>query len=80
MTSLPIRQRLRRLNRGLDTGHMRVFERRVEPNGAHHGFSIDFSSVAALGKMGWRPFGGIGQAIFSFLAAKLEVWRPNVLW
>ena len=34
-------QRLRWLNRGLDTGRRTVYERRVEPNGAHHVLSID---------------------------------------
>jgi hypothetical protein len=34
--------------------------------------SIDLSSVAELGKMGWRPFGGMGQVIFYLLGAKAE--------
>jgi len=34
-------QRLRRLDRGLNTGHRRVYERRVEPKGVHHVLSID---------------------------------------
>jgi hypothetical protein len=42
----------------------------VEPNGAHHVLSIDLSSVAELEMMGWRPFGGMGQVIFTFLVQK----------
>jgi hypothetical protein len=63
---------LRRLNRGMDTGHWRVYERKEEPNGARLGLNIDITSVAALEGMGWRSFSGVGQAIFSLLFVKPE--------
>jgi len=61
---------LRRLT--LDTGHWRVYERMDEPNGICLVFSIDTASIAALERMGWRPFSGVGQAIASLLGAKPE--------
>jgi hypothetical protein len=60
-------QRIRRLNRGLDTGHWRVYERKEEPSGVHLVLSIDSSSVAALKGMGWRPFRSVGESIFPVL-------------
>jgi hypothetical protein len=38
--------RLRKLNRGLDTGHWRVYERREEANGVPLVLSIEIASVA----------------------------------
>jgi hypothetical protein len=58
--------RLRRLNRGLDTRHWRVYERKEEPNGIRLVLSTFTTSVTALEGMGWRPFSGVVQAIFSF--------------
>jgi hypothetical protein len=46
-------QQVHRLNKGLNTGHWRVYEHREEPNGVHYVLSIDFPSVTAMGKMGW---------------------------
>jgi hypothetical protein len=63
-------QRLRRPNRGLDTSHWRVYERKEEPNGVRFVLSIDSSFVAALKGMGWRPFRNVGESIFSFLGVK----------
>jgi hypothetical protein len=40
---------------------------KLKSNGAHLVHSTDSPFVAALEKMGWRPFSGMGQAIFSFL-------------
>ena len=64
--------RLCRLNRGLDTRQWRVYERREEPNGVHLVLSIDAASVTVLEGLRWRPFSGVGQAIFSLLGAKPE--------
>ena len=61
---------LRRLNWGLDTWHWRVHESKEEPNGVCLVLSTDTASIAALEGMGCRPFGGVGQAIFSLLGAK----------
>ena len=44
--------RLRRLNQGLDTGHWRVYERMVEPNGVCLVLGIDTASLATLERMG----------------------------
>jgi len=43
----------------------------VETNGARLVLSIDLS-VTMLEGMGWRPFSGIGQAIFSLVDIKPE--------
>ena len=64
--------RLRRLNQGLDTRQWRVYECRVEPNGVRLVLSIDAASVAVLEGLRWRPFSGVGQAIFFLLGAKPE--------
>jgi len=61
-------QRLRRLNQGLDTSNWRVYEE--EHNGVHLVLSIDTTSVTVLERMGWRPFSGVGQAIFTLLGIK----------
>jgi hypothetical protein len=63
---------LRRLNPGLDTGHWRVYERKEEANGVHLVLSIDTTSVAVLEGLKWRPFSGVGQAIFSLPGVKLD--------
>ena len=42
------------------------------PNGFYFVLSIDSSSVVVMEKMGWRPFSGMGQVIFSLLGAKPE--------
>jgi hypothetical protein len=62
--------RLRRLNRGLDTGNWRVYESREEPNGVRLVLSIDTASVTVLEGLHWRPFSGMGQAVFSLLGVK----------
>jgi hypothetical protein len=66
--------RLRRLNRGLDTGHWRVYERKEETNGVRLQLSIDAVSISVLEGLGWRLFSGVGQAVFSLLGDKLE-WK-----
>jgi hypothetical protein len=35
--------------------------------------SIDVASITVLEGLGWRPFSGVGQAIFSLLGVKPEV-------
>ena len=64
--------RLRRLNRGLDTRNWRVYERREEQHGVRLVLSIDNTSAAVLEGLQWRPFSGVGQAVFSLLGAKPE--------
>jgi hypothetical protein len=64
--------RLHRLNRGLDTGNWRVYERKEETNGVRLVLSIDAASITVLEGLGWRPFSGVGQAIFSLLGIKPE--------
>jgi len=34
--------------------------------------NIDTSTVAVLEGLRWRPFGGVGQAVFSLLVVKSE--------
>jgi hypothetical protein len=64
--------RLRRLNRGLDTKDWRVYERREEPKGVRLVLSVDTPSLAVLEGLHWRPYSGVGQAVFSLLGAKPE--------
>ena len=63
---------LHRLNRGLNTGHWRVYERREESNGVRLELSIDTASVKVLEGLKWRTFSGMGQATFSLLGVKPE--------
>jgi len=63
---------LRKLNRGLDTRHWRVYEHREESNGVRLVLSIDAASVSVLERLRWRPFSGVGQATVSLLGAKSE--------
>ena len=63
--------RLRRLNRGLDTGQWRVYERKEETNGVRLVLSIDTASVAVLEGLKWKPFSGVRQPVFSLPGAKL---------
>jgi hypothetical protein len=63
--------RVFRLNRGLDTGHWSVYERKEELNGVHLVLSIVTASVASLERLRWRSFSGVGKPIFSLLGAKL---------
>ena len=65
-------QWVHRLNQCLDTRHWKVYEFREEPNGVRLVLSIDMTFVTTLEGMGWRPFSGAGQAIFSLLGVKLE--------
>jgi hypothetical protein len=65
-------QRLRRLNGGLDTSQRRVYERKEEPEGVHLVLSIDSQSVTTLEGLTWRPFSGVGPAVFSLLGVKAE--------
>jgi hypothetical protein len=62
--------RLRRLNRNLDTRNWRVYEGKVEPNGVRLLLSIDSTSINVLEVLHWRPFSGLGQAVFSLLGVK----------
>ena len=64
--------RFRRLNRGLNTETWRVYERREEPNGVRLVLSVDSASVTVLEGLRWRPFSGVGQAVFSLLGPKPE--------
>jgi hypothetical protein len=63
-------QRLRRLKKGLNTGHWRVYEHEGKLNSIELVLSMDSLSVMVLEGMGWRPFSSMGQAI-SLLGAKL---------
>jgi hypothetical protein len=64
--------RLHRLNRVLDTGNWRVYERKEEPNDVRLVLSIDTASITVLEGLRWRPFSGVGQATFTLLGAKPE--------
>ena len=57
---------------GLDNRNWRVHERKEEAKGVHLVHSIDTSSVAELEGLRWRPFSGVGQAVFSLLGMKPE--------
>jgi hypothetical protein len=63
---------LRRLNWGLDTGQLKVYEHREDPSSFHLMLSIDTASVTILEGVKWRPFSGVRQAIFSLLGTKPE--------
>jgi hypothetical protein len=52
---------LRRLNRGLDTGNWRVYERREEPHGVCLLLSIDAASVTVFEGLDMRPFSRVSQ-------------------
>jgi hypothetical protein len=62
--------RLCRLNRGLDTRNWSVYERKEEPKGVRLVLSIDTESITVLEGLRWRPFSGLGQAVFSLLGVK----------
>jgi hypothetical protein len=64
--------RLHRLNQGLDTSHWRVYEHKEKPNRVHLVLSIDTSFIMVLKTMEWRPFSGVGKAVFSLLGVKAE--------
>ena len=51
--------RLRRLNRGLDTGQWRVYERREDPDGVRLVLGIDAATATVLEGVRWRPFSGV---------------------
>jgi IS1 family transposase len=53
-------QRLSQLNRGLETGHWWVYQRREEPNGVRLVLRINKVSVTMLEGMEWRPFNDVG--------------------
>ena len=61
--------RLHRLNQGLDTRRWTVYERKEEPNGVLV-LGIHAASVAVLEGLKWRPFSGVGQAVFSLPGTK----------
>jgi hypothetical protein len=63
---------LRWLNRGLESGQWRTYKCREEPNEIRLEFSVDQASVDTLEGMEWRPFSGVGRAIFSLLGTKGE--------
>jgi hypothetical protein len=58
--------RLRRLNRGLDTGQWIVYERREEPNGVCLVLSTDTASVAMLEGLETLQWGGSGRLLPSW--------------
>jgi hypothetical protein len=64
--------RLRRLDRGPDTSQWTVYECKKEPSGVCLVLSIDSQSVTTLEGLKWRPFSGVGQAVFSRLGVKPE--------
>jgi hypothetical protein len=61
-----------RLNQGLDTGYWRLYECKEESNEVRLVLSIDTASIAVPKGLRWRPFSGVGQAIFSLLGSKPE--------
>jgi hypothetical protein len=52
-----------------------MYERRLEPNGVRLALSIHASSIIELDRMNWRPFNGVGLAIFTPLSVKPEGGR-----
>jgi hypothetical protein len=70
-------QRLCRVNRCLETAQWRVYERREKPNGVRRVLRIDQDSVAALERVLWKPFSGVGKAVFSLLGAKSQEKRET---
>jgi hypothetical protein len=64
--------RLRKLNRGLNTGYSRVYGHREESNGVRLVLSIDADSVTVLEGLSWRPLSSMGQATFSLLGPRPE--------
>ena len=64
--------RFRRLNHGLDTRHLKVYERNKEHKGVPVLLSIDSIFITALDMIGGRPLSGVGQAIVSLLDIKPE--------
>jgi hypothetical protein len=65
-------QRLRRLNRGLETAQWRVNESKEEISGVQLLLSIDQQSVATLERLQWKPFSGVAKTVFSLLGAKSQ--------
>jgi hypothetical protein len=61
-----------RLNQGLDTRYWRLYERKEESNEVRLVLRIDTASIAKPKGLRWRPFSGVGQAIFSLLGAMPE--------
>ena len=57
-------------------GHLPLegLQHREGPNGVCLVHSIDSTSFTALERLGWRPFSGMGQAIFSLLGVKTK-WK-----
>jgi hypothetical protein len=49
-----------------------VYKRKEEMNDVRLVLSIDSESIATLDELKWRPFSGVGQAIFSVLGLKPE--------
>ena len=49
-----------------------MYERKEEPSGVRLVVSIDTISVAVLERLKWRPFSGVGQAVFSLPGEKPE--------
>jgi hypothetical protein len=47
-----------------------VYERKEEPNGVRLVLSFDSTSINVLEGLRWRPFSGVGQAVFSLLGVK----------
>jgi len=61
-------QRLRKLNRGLDTENYKVYELKEEPNKVLLVLIIDSNCITALEMLGWRRFNGVDQTIVSLPA------------
>jgi hypothetical protein len=56
----------------LETDNWRVYESKEESNGVRLVLSVESKSIAALEKLSWGPFSGVGRATFSLLGAKAE--------
>jgi hypothetical protein len=73
-------QRLRRLNRGLDTDNCKVYELKEEPNEVRLMLIIDSTCIKALEMLGWRQFNGVDRANFSSLGIKPERKKKKRRW
>jgi hypothetical protein len=58
-------QRLRRLNRGLNTDNWKAYELMEESNGVRLVFRIDSTCITALKRLRWLTFSGVVRKIFS---------------
>jgi hypothetical protein len=65
-------QQLNGLNRGLVSSQWSLYERKEETSGVCLVLVTDTQSVTILEGLEWRPFSGVGQAVFSLPGDKPE--------